>query len=112
DLVILKRQRLQPARELNPPLLPPQHREHRLDVITRTSKQIVVENIPAVDHRQQTRNRIALPPAAKPTFARTAARGEHVTRLDVTPRNKLVAAIAVGNSANLDLRHIPPRLRQ
>ena len=61
DLIVLQRQRFQAAGELDAPVLPAQHGEHRLDVVARTGQQIVVEDVPAVDDRQQPGNRIALP---------------------------------------------------
>src|SRR5262249_34842043 len=46
--------------------------------------------------------RVALPYRAKPAAARTAARGENVSRLDVAAGDEFSAWIAIGDAAELD----------
>jgi hypothetical protein len=54
DLVVLKRECLQAAGELDPSALAPQHGEHRLDVRARAGEKIVVQDVPAIDDGQET----------------------------------------------------------
>jgi hypothetical protein len=51
DLIVLQRERLQATGELDAAVLPPQHGEHRFDVVARAGEQVVIQDAPAVDDR-------------------------------------------------------------
>jgi len=110
NLVILKRKRLQTAREFDAALLAPKHDERGFDMLTRTSEQIVVQDVPAIDDREQARDRIAFPNRAKPAAPRATAGCEDIARLDIAARNKLRASIAIGNAADFYRRDETPLL--
>lgn len=112
NLIVLERKRLESASEFDAPILSRKHGEHSADVRLRAGEQVVIEHVPAVDNRQQAWNRVAFPYGAKPTATGTATRREHVAALDISPRNELVAAIAVCHSADLDRCHALPLFRQ
>src|SRR5262245_59200406 len=79
-------------------------------MIARAGQEVVVEDVPTIGDRQQPGHRIALPDRAEPTSAWAAARGEHVTRLDIAARYETLAAITVGHAADLDRRNVLPFL--